>query len=508
MRKILALAVSLASLLGGLLPSHADGATAVAGIPAEQVGTHGPIADHLDGLELVGHAPIENQQGWALGNHGGLTLIDDCAFVGRWHDYRGVNPIQILDIADPSSPTVIGGVPGSAINGGVAREIRAIDLGDWKVLVVLVFSDSLGDRNNNQLFVYDFPDGDCTKPELAGSFHMRTMRGHEFFLWVDPIAYEAGERRALAYVTAPTGPPNILVIDVSDPALPLLVGTYDAAQPVVSPREEAGTYLGTYAHSIALSDDGRTAYVSYWDGGYMTLDASMFADGPGGTLLPSGARSIPYAYTQDDFGNTHSAVPLERAGVVAVGDEIYLSTDGCPFGWLRMLDMGDEQRPPSQMAEYRLAENTSCVTANGRSYADVRNSNGALVDGSFSMHNQTVVGNTILASWYGAGLRVIDADDPTDPREVAAFVPAPLTVEPLASRPATSAPVWGVDSDPSNDWRVAVWSYPVIRDGLIYITDIRNGLYILRPMPGTALASELSQIVFAEGNSNLGSLLN
>ncbi|MFP5224204.1 MAG: LVIVD repeat-containing protein [Actinomycetota bacterium] len=506
MRKSLALAVSLAVLSGNLLPSQASGATPVAGVPADQVGVNGPIADHLEGLELVGRSAIENQQGWALGNHGGLALVGDCAFVGRWHDYRGVNEIQILDISDPSSPSVIGGVPGSAISGGVAREIRAIDLDGWQMLAVLVFSDSLADRNNNQLLLYSFPDGDCSKPERAGSFNTRTMRGHEFFLWVDPVAYARGERRALAYVTAPIGPPNIIVLDVSDPAVPLLIGTYDAAMPVASPREPAGTYLGTYAHSISLSDDGRTAYVSYWDGGYLTLDASMFADGPGGTLLPQGGRSVAYPYSSEDFGNTHSAVPLPGGETVVVGDEIYLSTDGCPFGWMRFLSIGGDTQPPNQVGEFRLEENTRCTQAAGRSYADVRNSNGDLIDGTFSMHNQTVVGDMVLASWYGAGLRVVDASDPTAPREVAAFVPAPIGADITASRPATSAPIWGADTDPGNDWRVAVWSYPVVRDGLIYVTDIQNGLYILRPQAGSELAEALAGVWFAEGNSNLGAL--
>jgi uncharacterized repeat protein (TIGR01451 family) len=46
-----------------------------------------------------------------------------------------------------------------------------------------------------------------------------------------------------------------------------------------------------------------------------------------------------------------------------------------------------------------------------------------------------------------------------------------------------------------------MWSYPIIRDGLIYVVDIRNGLYILRYTgPG---AEEVAAISFLEGNSNL-----
>jgi hypothetical protein len=47
-----------------------------------------------------------------------------------------------------------------------------------------------------------------------------------------------------------------------------------------------------------------------------------------------------------------------------------------------------------------------------------------------------------------------------------------------------------------------MWSYPIIRDGLIYVIDIRNGLYILRYTGPHA--GEVASIRFLEGNSNLG----
>ena len=47
-----------------------------------------------------------------------------------------------------------------------------------------------------------------------------------------------------------------------------------------------------------------------------------------------------------------------------------------------------------------------------------------------------------------------------------------------------------------------MWSYPIIHNGLIYVVDIRNGLYILRYTgPG---ARSVRRIRFFEGNSNRG----
>jgi hypothetical protein len=50
--------------------------------------------------------------------------------------------------------------------------------------------------------------------------------------------------------------------------------------------------------------------------------------------------------------------------------------------------------------------------------------------------------------------------------------------------------------------KVVVWSYPVVANGLIYVVDIRNGLYVLRY--DGPLAGEISGLHFLEGNSNLG----
>jgi hypothetical protein len=50
--------------------------------------------------------------------------------------------------------------------------------------------------------------------------------------------------------------------------------------------------------------------------------------------------------------------------------------------------------------------------------------------------------------------------------------------------------------------KVVMWSFSIVKDGLIYVVDVRNGLYILRYTGPRA--GELAQISFLEGNSNLG----
>ncbi len=47
-----------------------------------------------------------------------------------------------------------------------------------------------------------------------------------------------------------------------------------------------------------------------------------------------------------------------------------------------------------------------------------------------------------------------------------------------------------------------MWSYPIIKNGLIYVIDVRNGLFILRYTGPHA--NDVREIEFLEGNSNLG----
>jgi hypothetical protein len=512
--------IATVAALGAVLLASAGSArtaSSFVGIPDDQMGQHGPLTDILDGLELVGRSDLRQPGKAALGNHGGVALIDDCAYVGRWHDYRGRDGVAIVDVSDPATPHSIGVVADSVMSGGVTRELRAIDLGDEELLVALIFAQATGDRSRNFLRFFAPMAGDCTQMQKVGEFDMRAFRGHEFFLWVGTNAVTA-ERKVLALVTAPVSAPNVLVVDLSDPATPLLVGAYDGGSPIVSPDEAAGTYLGTYAHSVSLSDDGTEAYLSYWDGGFYTMDASALTTA-GGTLLPKGAMSVPLRHGLDEQGNAHSLVAIPETGALVGGFEIYGSTDGCPYGWMRFIDPGTATDAPAILSDFRLDANSpfSCVDMPGippptvpldsqRQTVDVRNSLGELIDGTFTMHNQTVVGSYVLASWYGAGLRIVDASDASAPTEAAYFVPRPNDVHPLP-QPDTSAPIWGAFGSTSDDWYVATWSYPVVRDGLIYVTDIRNGLYILRATPGSDLDIALNAVPFAEGNSNLGSLI-
>jgi hypothetical protein len=96
-----------------------------------------------------------------------------------------------------------------------------------------------------------------------------------------------------------------------------------------------------------------------------------------------------------------------------------------------------------------------------------------------------------LDSWHSGGLQAIDVSNPHQPKQAGWFSPSPLASVALEDPSLSRGPD-----------KVVVWSFPIIKDGLIYVVDIRNGLYILQYTGKRS--QEITRIGFLEGNSNLG----
>ena len=325
----------------------------------------------------------------------------------------------------------------------------------------------LGAGGRNALTLYAIGQ-DCRRPVQVGMFDFGPLKPHEFFLWQDPQR----PGRALAFVALFATAPALIVLDVSEPAAPRELARWSTALP---PTETvAGRVLRNGLHSLSLSPDGRQAYLALWDGGFQIVDTSDFAVAaprPQVRSLTPPSRRLRYA--PPAAGHTHSAVLVPGRQLVLLTDEVY--APACPYGWLRVVDVSDPTRP-RQAGEYRLPENdpAHCVDTVRR-------------DGTFSAHNPLALPHLALVSWHAAGLQAIDLSDPAAPRRSGMFVPAPVSG--VAQREPAFGPL-----------PVVTWSYPIIQDGLVYVIDVDNGLYILRYTG--AWAEEVAGTTFAEGNSN------
>jgi hypothetical protein len=306
------------------------------------------------------------------------------------------------------------------------------------------------------------------------------------FLWVDPKR----EGRALLYMSTPSGSTdparaNLIVTDISRwraNVFPEIASW--TLNPLFTPQQHATLDIGL--HSMSVTNNGRLTYVAYLGGGFFVLDTSDLADA---VAAPQIRLLTPVTNTPRWTNQTvHSAIPLPGRPYALATDELYGdlldnpdNDHGCPWGWMHSIDVRDPVNP-RLIGEYRTEANTAefCNTAAGQD--DVR--------ASYTAHNPTVYSNLAFISWHGSGLQAIDVTDPITPRQAGWFSPRPL------ASVATEDPALTTTGN-----KVSMWSFPIVRNGLIWVVDIRNGLYALR-YTGTG-AARVDRTIFREGNSNL-----
>jgi hypothetical protein len=469
------------STTGITTASERAAADARAAAPAVTADLPAAIAPVAENLELVGHTDLG-----ARGMNAALAIRGDVAYVGSRTDGKPAgttadllgNGIAVVDISDPTAPEVVGeiGPPLQGIEGQTSRELRIWPEAD--LLIVqnlgsncseLIHACSVRKVRDNFTF-YDISGENRWDPKFVARYEP-SRNPHEFYLWQDP----ADPDRALLWISA-TSSNRLLITDIS--------GARDGE--FVELTNWQVPFPGGRLHSMTPTSDGTETHLAYLTGGYYIIDTTGIVEGT--ATEPKVVTTVP-GHAQWPGEGAHSALRLPGTDVALVTDEVYgdalraLGDHGCPWGWTRFVDISNRERV-KVIGEYRLDQNEVdfCTTDVPRPST------------SIASHNPTVTDELAFISWHAGGLRVVSFDDPTQPEEVAAFVPEPLQAV-VTEDPALTA---GQD-------KVAFWSFPIVQDGLIYVTDVRNGLYVLRYTgPG---ADEIASIGFLEGNSNLADAL-
>jgi hypothetical protein len=423
-------------------------------------------------FEVVGHEPLGNR-----GMNSALAIHGNHAYVGSRTDGKLGNlngaGVLVVDISNPTAPKVVHEMspPLEGNAGESSRELRV--WAEQEILIVLHTNCSpaihtCGPQSRNNMRFYDISGQHAANPRLIAELGRDT---HEFFLWVDPFDPEY----ALLYAAGAGA--RMQVYDMS----PLLRGTAPTAI-----ADLAHGYPGGGLHSMSVSNDGGTAYLALLTGGFAVADTTDFRDRVPNPQM----RRVTASSSRPTWAGpgAHSAVKLWERDWVYVSDEVYGEAlralgHGCPWGWGRMVDISDPTAP-TVAAEYRLPENSAefCLTDPPRPTT------------SFSAHNPTQTPNIVFTSWHAGGMQAIGVADPAAPVQLAELRPEPLLAV-VQEDPVLSA---GPD-------KVVMWSYPIVKDGLIYVVDLRNGLYVLRYTGPHA--EEVDAIEFLEGNSNQGDAL-
>jgi hypothetical protein len=437
-------------------------------------------------FEQVGHSPINSR-----GMNSALAIHGDYAYVGSRSD--GGAPkggIAVIDISDPAAPEVVHtvGPPDEGEPGLSSRELRVWP--DQGLLIVLRFAcegpQSCADYGAPSSYrFYDIRGENAARPRLVATYEPSRVP-HEFFLWADPRR----PGRALLYMSTLTakGGDDLLVTDISRARDGVFEEVTSWAAGIL---DDDGSEIDL--HSLSIAPDGRRGYLAHLGAGFMVVDTSDLAEARPQprvrTLTPVASRA------QWGKPGAHSALPLPGRPWALVTDEVYGSTlgvapalgvsvaIGCPWGWTRLVDVSDPARP-------RVGGEFKVSPYNDRDYCTEERRLQS-EQATFSSHNPTVTHDLAFITWHSAGLQAVDLSDPAGPHAAGEFRPDPLPAV------TTEDPTFSTGPD-----KLVFWSYPVIEDGLIYVVDIRNGLYVLRYRG--AHSAQVSCASFLEGNSNIG----
>jgi hypothetical protein len=424
---------------------------AALGVSAAPAATQSPRTWNT---ELVGHLNP------GRGFNGDVWVHRSTAYLGAWGTFgrcpvHGVRAIDVTDSARPrlasrfarfarttSEDVWVGHVATPAFTGDLAA-------------VGIQRCGSGSGAGFRGLALYDVTTPSAPRP--LGRLHSgaRTRGVHELSV------VQRADGRVLALTSVPhslfeTGRRrgDVRIVDVSDPRRPRELADWDFRRdgpradrrPLVARRGEHEIL----AHSVFPFDRGRKAYVSHWDAGEVFLDLADPARPRylGRTAYPTGAH-----------GNAHSAwfSPDERLFVQndEVGDFYHLGQERSAWGFQRIFDTTNPARP---VPLGTFATESSVPGRDGRRRRD----------GFYSVHNNVIVGDVEVVSWYSDGVRIVSLADPRRPREIGYFVPPPrrdpqgFWIAPNGNR---SMPlVWGV----------------AVQGDLVYASDINSGLWIFR----------------------------
>ena len=446
----------------------------------------------------VGHEALENR-----GMNAALAVHGDYAYVGSrtdgGHAGQPQGGLMVVDISKPHKPELVTEEPLDPRPGESTRELRT-----WRskdLLIVLNTNCGVGDQLHHctqpsisSIRFYDISGENAEAPRLL---HELAVDTHEFFLWADPRNPE----RALIFAgnaasTCATrgGKPScpFSVWDISgvpDGEAPttLYSGPYPYTRFPPSPQPVQKPTGGL--HSLTVSNDGTRAYYALLTGGFAIVDTTEFANG---SAFPQ-PRPITENASRPTWPGpgAHSAVKLWGRDWAWVSDEVYGSATGaghgCPWGWARMVDISAPQAPTVE-AEYRLPENDASTCEDWNPPRT-----------SYSAHNPTLTPSLAFSTWHSGGFQAVSLDDPRAPYKLAEFTPEPLDSVMLEDPRLSS------DPDTGRNEKVVMWSYAIVQDGLIYVVDLRNGLYVLSY--SGAHSNEVRQARFLDGNSNQGDAL-
>jgi hypothetical protein len=419
-----------------------------------------PIYD-ASGTEFVGH--LDPGGGFAAG----VTVSGDVAYMGTWGRPTACPGwgVRLIDVADPRQPSLLGSIataadfPGTSTDsvwvGSVANDSF---VGEMAVVAVRLCDTSERHRHSEVfrgIALYDVTDP--VEPRLLSNFHTgdRTQGANEVTVATradGTLLIAASVMQSALHTEGALG--DFRLIDATDPSHPVSLADWDPRRDLLQgdDRYSETAPVDLHVHSAWLAPDGMSAWLAVWDGGVVSLDLTDPASLEVVMHVPVAAGTA---------GNAHTVVFDQGSGLLIRSDENLDPKPGdessATWGGQTIYDAS---LPDAPQLLSRYESPGAGLTDGEPDYS-----------GYFSAHEVVILGDLEYVSWYSDGLRIVDLSDPANPTEVASFVPS-------------------VATDPQQHWitRTGNRSFPMtwgvtVFNGLIYLSDMNTGLWIVRYVP-------------------------
>jgi hypothetical protein len=349
--------------------------------------------------------------------------------------HGGGDRVYAIDISNPAKPVVVDSIQA---NTRLVNDMQTTSDGN-----VMVFTrEGAADRKNG-IVIADTRDP--LHPKEISQFTEGVTAGvHSIYIYENPTYGK------FVFLTN-DGTGAIDVVDIGDPYHPKWVTEWRTNRPDAA----------RYVHDLDIVDG--LMYASYWNDGLVILDIGNGMKGgrPDHPVLVSQFkydldslyREVEAASAPGFFRGTHTAWRQRGGGkYVFIGDEVYRqgnvkgakdASASRMFGTMQVIDVSDIEHPRS-VAWYTPE--------------------------SGGVHNYWVVKDTLYIGAYDAGFHVFDisgelrGDLRAQGREIAS-----LNTADLEGNVKNAAFTWGVVVNP--------------KDGLAYVNDFNNGLWIVRVDP-------------------------
>ena len=421
--------------------------------------TDDPVTTSID---VIGHSDPSGGFNADVWVHDGVAYLSTLG-VGEACPATGV---RRYDVADPSAPVELDPIsesfPGTSTEAVWSGSVEGDRFSGDLAIVAHQPCDPSDAEAFRGLVLYDVTDP--TLPTQVGTYW--TGMGTAGISSLDVLV---GADRVLvvaavpnSFMDHPGALGDVRIVDITDPLTPLDVAEWDFRRDVESSIRDAvladSDPRDFHAQGITLDQAGERAFIAHSDAGVIVLDLSD-------PTLPVVVGRAPSVGHQEGNSNSTAFDPVRGVLVVNHGDLDPLDDEAGLESWgVSVIFDASEQGDPSGPSVYSVEH--ALPDAEGR----------LPLEGTYSPSGAVVAGDYLYATWMSDGLRVLDLSDPTNPVEVASFVP-PTRVDPQRHFAAPNG----------NIAMPLAWSVHVV-DNLIYLSDANTGLWILRlaePPTGT-----------------------